>query len=266
MSKKGEFEMKEKFSAILLIIVTLFCGCVNAQVTDSSGLDESTLPASSIKTDTDRVPAEAYLDYDEFYSQERLYRDETMPYMYDNRFTHKRDSTTGVHTLTYRDSETDLKKEWDPKTEGDITDFTITYYGLVMVIDGDKILECGFNTENRKILYESESSILEVIAYSETIYFLTEEGAVYCIHRQSGKLDLISQNEEIVSFEPLSNYAIILRKYNPVWLEKYADTHEADNPNVSSYINWVYDFSTGETREFTAEEYDKKRENYYTQN
>ncbi|HOP10724.1 MAG TPA: hypothetical protein PK629_04445 [Oscillospiraceae bacterium] len=257
--------MMKKFLAILLASFVLICGCVNSNVTDSSELDESNIATSSAKTDADRVPSTAYLDYDEFYSQERLYRDETSPYMYDSRFTHKRNSTTGIHTLTYKDSVTGLEKEWDPKTEGEITDFAITYLGLVIVTGGNRILECGFNTENRKILYESKSSIKELFAYSEIIYFLTEDGAVYSIHRQSGELDLIIQNAEIVSFEPLSNYAIVLNKYNPEWLEKYADTQEADDPNISMYLGWIYDVSTGKTREFSIEEYDNKRKDYYSQ-
>jgi len=256
--------MMKKISTILLAVFVLFCGCANAQITDSE-IVESNLSTSSTKTDTDRVPTTAYLDYEEFYSQECLYRDETMPYLNDSRFTHKRDSTTGIHTLTYKDSITGLEKEWDPKTEGEITDFTITYLGLVMVIDGNKILECGFNTENRKILYESKNPITELFAYSEIIYFLTEDGAVYSIHRQSGEIDLIVQNAEIVSFEPLSNYAIILRKYNPEWLEKYSETQEALNPNIPRYLSSIYDISIGKTREYTTEEYDNKRQNYYSQ-
>lgn len=242
-------------SCILFCCISAGCGKSEVANSSESSISQNSEISSSIKSD---LPLEE-MDYDEYFSKERKWIDESLAvdngYFYDV----KEDGSVVRFKFSLTNEQIDQTTISDQL--GSVSDYAVVYGKPIFIVDHHKIIQTDENGENQQFIYEDPFPIDHILASRELIYFVRENSnfTILRLHRKSGVADeLISSTEEISSYRPLSNYTIRWSVFTEEWKEflKTGKLWEDAPPGIRQSDSYFYNSKTGEKREIEDSDYD----------
>lgn len=222
----------------LFVFIAVLASCnaqnsgTNSQVNGSSILSDSAQPASDPEDN-------ASSEYENYFSQERPYEDLSLVSEVSKQNAVIIDENGNLAVVPFDDY---VKKIFDNKTvlfdKETVNDYAVVNEKIFFITASNTIYETDFRGEITDEIFESESkdnpNIKNFFADDSLIWFSLEH-TVYRLYIPSKKLDELFTNEDMVSFQPISNYSIKYSVYSQQYNEFVAAGNDPDDVFFSEY-------------------------------
>lgn len=269
----SRFTVKLNSMLILFCLVLTGCNSPNeisySSTSDGSYSENSNLDspkeASNITSSVSKPETQLYdLDYDDYFSKERIWIDESNLNESGYHYTVNSDGTVtrfifsgyGKYGNSLKTDETIICKDIGFVNE------RITVYGdPIFVVDKHRIIQTNPKGDDPKMIYEDSGSISHIRATRELIYFVREgaEHTLSRLHRQSGRVDeMFTTKDPIHHYYALSNYAVRWYTATPEFaaFEKTGLPDEEAPSDLIAYNGFLFNAKTKEHRRILDSDYD----------
>jgi hypothetical protein len=119
-------------------------------------------------------------------------------------------------------------------------------------ISENKIISASLSGGDEEILYSSESSIIDLYAAPECLYFLENHSVQ---KYKSGAVKSLFTDEEICAFLPLSATEFKCYKANPDYKEIDQSSDEIYEESAEEYLTYIFNTETAVEKRYEAEHY-----------
>lgn len=124
-------------------------------------------------------------------------------------------------------------------------------------ISENKIISTSLSGQDEHVIYSSESSIIDLYAAPDCLYFL-ESGSVK--KYKNGTVSTLFTDTELCAFLPLSETEFKCYKANPDYIEIDQTSAEIYEEYAEKYLTYIYNTQTKTQRKITVETYESAAE------